>query len=296
MKEQMKKLVNVSLLSVLAVVALFSCTAQVPKADLKTAVDSISYAQGVMYASQIEQLFMQLGLDSVNKADFINGFKEGFAVSEKDKKAIAGKVGQSIGLSMSVQVAPYLGSQLFGTDSTQTISKKAFLSGYLSSVVNDSNIVFNMQDAQTYSMTAMESIRKASVEKQFGESKKENEEWLEKNKSAEGVQVTPSGLQYKVITEGTGPKPAETDMVKVKYKGTNIQDEVFDSTDGGDPRQFALNGVIRGWTEGMQLMPVGSKYIFYVPADLAYGEQERGEFIKPFSTLIFEVELLEIVK
>jgi FKBP-type peptidyl-prolyl cis-trans isomerase FklB len=292
----MKKLVNVSLLSVLAVIALFSCTAQVPKADLKTAVDSISYAQGVMYASQIEQLFMQLGLDSVNKSDFVSGFKVGFSVDEKDKKAIANKVGQSIGMQLRIQVVPYFNSQLFGTDSTQTISTKDFMAGYLSSVVNDSNIVFNMQDAQAYSMTAMESIKKEALEKQYGESKKENEEWLEKNKSAEGVQVTPSGLQYKVITEGTGPKPAETDVVKVNYKGTNINDEVFDSTDGGDPRQFSLNGVIRGWTEGMQLMPVGSKYIFYVPADLAYGEQDRGEFIKPFSTLIFEVELLEIVK
>ncbi|MDR2805584.1 MAG: FKBP-type peptidyl-prolyl cis-trans isomerase, partial [Dysgonamonadaceae bacterium] len=118
----------------------------------------------------------------------------------------------------------------------------------------------------------------------------------EKNKSNEGVVVLPSGLQYKVITEGTGPKPAATDVVKVNYKGTNIKEEVFDTTEGGEPRQFSLNGVITGWTEGIQLMPVGSKYIFYVPADLAYGEQERSAEIKPFSTLIFEVELLDIVK
>jgi FKBP-type peptidyl-prolyl cis-trans isomerase FklB len=277
-------------------VALFSCTAQVPKADLKTAVDSISYAQGVLFAAQVDQMLMQFNLDSVNKADFLNGFKETFPINEKDKKAIARVAGQWYGMQYGAMFVPYFNNQLFGADSTQTMSKKAFLSGYLGSALNDSTIAFNVQDAQTYSMTAQESIRKAAIEKQFGESKKENEEWLEKNKSAEGVQVTPSGLQYKVVKEGAGPKPAETDRVKVTYKGTNIKDEVFDSTEGGDPREFALNGVIRGWTEGMQLMPVGSTYIFYVPAELAYGEQDRGEFIKPFSTLIFEVELLEIVK
>ncbi|MDR0543058.1 MAG: FKBP-type peptidyl-prolyl cis-trans isomerase [Dysgonamonadaceae bacterium] len=292
----MKKLVNVSLFSLLVVIALFSCTAQVPKGDLKTAVDSVSYAQGVMYASQVEQLFMQLGLDSANKADFIRGFKEGFAVDAKNKKAIAAKVGQSMGLQFGTQFVPYFNGQLFGSDSTQTMSKKNFLAGYLASVVNDSTAAFTVQDAQTYSMSAVESIKKAALEKEFGAVKKENEEWLEKNKSNdEEVQVTASGLQYKVVTEGKGAKPAATDVVKVNYKGTNINGEVFDETTG-EPRQFSLNGVIKGWTEGIQLMSVGSKYIFYVPADLAYGSQERSEQIKPFSTLIFEVELLDIVK
>jgi FKBP-type peptidyl-prolyl cis-trans isomerase FklB len=239
---------------------------------------------------------MQLQLDSAAKADYVKGFKEGFKVSEKDKKEVARRVGQWFGMQYGTQFAPYFNTQLFGTDSTQTMSKKDFLSGYLAAVVNDSNIVFTMQDAQTYSMGAMEAIKKATTEKLYGEYKKENEEWLEKNKSAEGVQVTASGLQYKVVTEGTGPKPAETDRVKVTYKGTNINDEVFDSTTEGEPREFQLNSVIKGWTEGMQLMPTGSTYLFYIPAELAYGEQERGEFIKPFSTLIFEVELLEIVK
>ncbi|MDR1526976.1 MAG: FKBP-type peptidyl-prolyl cis-trans isomerase [Dysgonamonadaceae bacterium] len=292
----MKKSVSVSLFLVLVVIALFSCTAQVPKADLKTAVDSISYAQGIMYASQVEQIFMSLGLDSANKADYIKGFKEGFARNEKDKKAIAIEVGQWFGLQYSTQFVPYFNQQLFGGDSTQTMSKKNFLAGYLASVVNDSTAAFTVQDAQAYSMSTTELIRKASIERQYAEPKKENEEWLEKNKSEEGVVVLPSGLQYKVVTEGKGAKPAATDVVKVNYKGTNIKDEVFDSNEGSDPRQFSLNGVIKGWTEGIQLMPVGSKYIFYIPSDLAYGEQERSAEIQPFSTLIFEVELLEIIK
>jgi FKBP-type peptidyl-prolyl cis-trans isomerase FklB len=276
-------------------IALFSCTAKVPKADLKTAVDSISYAQGVMFAAQVDQIFMQLNLDSANRADYIKGFKEGFALKEKDKKAIAIKVGQWLGMQYGTQFVPYFNTELFGTDSTRTINKKDFLAGYLAVVVNDSTVAFNAQDAQVYSMSAAEIIKKATIEERFAETKKENEAWLEENKSKEGVVVLPSGLQYKVIEEGTGAKPVETDRVKVHYKGTNIQGATFDTSEGSEPREFNLNGVIKGWTEGMQLMPVGSKYIFYVPADLAYGDQERSEEIKPFSTLIFEVELLEIV-
>jgi FKBP-type peptidyl-prolyl cis-trans isomerase FklB len=292
----MKKLVNVTLFSLLVGIALFSCTAQVPKANLKTAVDSISYAQGIMYASQVEQAFMQLGLDSAQQSDFIQGFKSGFSIDGKNKKAIASHLGQWLGLQMGTQFAPYFNEQLFGTDSTQTMSKASFIAGYLASVLKDTTAVFTVQDAQMYSMATMESIKKASLEKQYGDVKKENEDWLENNKSNEGVQVTASGLQYKVVTEGSGEKPAVTDVVKVNYKGTNIGGAVFDTTEGGEPRQFSLSGVIAGWTEGIQLMSVGSKYIFYVPAGLAYGEQNRSEEIKPFSTLIFEVELLDIVK
>ena len=125
----------------------------------------------------------------------------------------------------------------------------------------------------------------------------QGEAFLLKNKENPGVTVTPSGLQYKVIKMGTGPKPAETDVVKVNYTGTLIDGTKFDSSiDRGQPAEFQLNGVIQGWVEGLQLMPVGSKFMFYLPEALAYGAQAAGDLIKPYSTLIFEVELLEIVK
>lgn len=125
----------------------------------------------------------------------------------------------------------------------------------------------------------------------------EGEAFLAENAKKSGVKTTDSGLQYQVMTEGKGKKPAATDKVKVHYVGTLIDGTKFDSSiDRGQPAEFALNGVIKGWTEALQLMPVGSKYKLFVPSDLAYGEQGTPGPIGPNSTLIFEVELLEIVE
>lgn len=125
----------------------------------------------------------------------------------------------------------------------------------------------------------------------------ENKAFLVKNKEKSGVSVTPSGLQYEVIKMGTGPKPTENNTVKVHYSGTLIDGTEFDSSiKRKEPAQFPVSGVIPGWTEALQLMPVGSKFRLVIPENLAYGANQAGEIIKPFSTLIFEVELLEIVK
>jgi len=125
----------------------------------------------------------------------------------------------------------------------------------------------------------------------------ENEAFLAKNKDKSGVTVTPSGLQYEVIKMGTGPKPTANSTVKVHYTGTLIDGTEFDSSvKRGEPAQFPVSGVIPGWTEALQLMPVGSKFKLYIPENLAYGASQAGDVIKPFSTLVFDVELLEIVK
>ncbi len=125
----------------------------------------------------------------------------------------------------------------------------------------------------------------------------ENEAFLAKNKEKAGVSVTPSGLQYEVIKMGTGPKPTQNNTVKVHYKGTLIDGTEFDSSiKRNEAAQFPVSGVIPGWTEALQLMPVGSKFKLYIPQNLAYGANQAGDVIKPFSTLIFEVELLEIVQ
>lgn len=144
----------------------------------------------------------------------------------------------------------------------------------------------------------VKALKQAELNKEiYKENIQQCESFLEKNKGNQGVVVTPSGLQYKVIKMGTGPKPTETDVVKVHYTGTLIDGTKFDSSfDRGQPAEFQLNQVIKGWVEGLQLMPVGSKFMLYLPESLAYGGQAAGELIKPFSALVFEVELLDIVK
>lgn len=129
------------------------------------------------------------------------------------------------------------------------------------------------------------------------ENKEAGEKFLSENKTKDGVITTESGLQYKVITEGTGAKPTATDKVKVHYKGTLLDGTEFDSSyKSNEPAEFQVDGVIKGWTEILQVMPVGSKYIVWVPSELAYGERQASREIKPNSTLVFEIELLDIVK
>ncbi len=148
-------------------------------------------------------------------------------------------------------------------------------------------------------MTAFQTDMRAKQEEKMKEAsvsaKKEGEAFLAANKTKEGVVSLPSGLQYKILTPGTGPKPAASDTVACNYRGTLVNGTEFDaSTKHGGPVTFPVSGVIKGWTEALQLMPVGSKWQLFIPADLAYGDQGAGADIPPGSTLIFEIELVSI--
>jgi FKBP-type peptidyl-prolyl cis-trans isomerase FklB len=144
--------------------------------------------------------------------------------------------------------------------------------------------------------TIVNFMQKSKAEKASG-NKKLGLDFLAANKNKPGVVTTPSGLQYTILQAGTGPKPGPTDMVRVHYHGTTIDGKVFDSSvERGQPVELSVNGVIPGWTEALQLMPVGSKWKLFIPSNLAYGDQQAGPMIAPGSTLIFEVSLLEIVK
>jgi FKBP-type peptidyl-prolyl cis-trans isomerase FkpA/FKBP-type peptidyl-prolyl cis-trans isomerase FklB len=173
------------------------------------------------------------------------------------------------------------------------VNMDALIAGMASGLKGDSAALkMDPEKAQAY---IQEYVTNAQV-KDAEETKEEGEKFLEDNKTKSGIFTTESGLQYQVITEGTGEKPQATDRVKVHYTGSLLDGTVFDTSIGNEPITFELSGVIPGWTEGLQIMPVGSKYIFWIPSNLAYGERGSGRSIKPNSTLKFEVELLEIVK
>ncbi|MFI1744233.1 FKBP-type peptidyl-prolyl cis-trans isomerase [Thalassobellus sediminis] len=153
------------------------------------------------------------------------------------------------------------------------------------------------QKKQVADREKQEAEAAAKAEKEFAHVKAEGEKFLEANMTKDGVEITESGLQYIVLKEGAGNKPTAASTVKVHYHGTLTDGTVFDSSvERGSPAQFGVGQVIKGWTEGLQLMSVGSKYKFFIPQELAYGATPRGGKIKPFSALVFEVELLEIVK
>jgi FKBP-type peptidyl-prolyl cis-trans isomerase FklB len=167
------------------------------------------------------------------------------------------------------------------------------LAGFIASVKSNYSEEM-MTEATAYSTIHEEAIKAKAMEEKYGENKAAGEKFLEENKTKEGVQTTESGLQYKIIKAGKGAIPTENSTVKVNYKGTLIDGTEFDSSyKRNAPATFKANQVIKGWTEALTMMPVGSKWELYIPQELAYGSRNAGQ-IKPFSTLIFEVELIDV--
>lgn len=287
------------MMTLAAAAALSSCTAQAPKANLSTDIDSLSYAIGMARTDGIDQFFMQQGIDSAQMADFIKGFNEGAArISDKD---VAYMTGLQVGQMVSKQWVEGFNQQIFGNDSTQSLSRENLLAGFIAGVLGKGQM--DKMFAQGYMQTQMEAVREKSLEKQYADVIAEGKKFLEENKKKEGVVTTESGLQYKILTKGTGAIPADTSYVQVNYRGTLIDGTEFDSSykrkdknGKSQPATFRANQLVKGWTEALTMMPVGSKWEIYVPYDLAYGSRSMGADIKPFSTLIFELELVGIGK
>ena len=293
----MKKL---SLFVAVALAAgLCSCSGQSSKGNLKNSVDSLSYAIGMARTQGLDQFLMQQGIDSTQMVNFVKGFNEG--ASKLDPEDAAYIIGLQVGQMVSKQWVEGFNRQIFGNDSTQSVNREQMLAGFVAGTLGKEDVMTRMY-AETYMRTEMEAVQEKALAVQYADNKAAGEKFLAENKTKEGVQTTPSGLQYKILTKGNGPVPADSSRVQVNYKGTLIDGTEFDSSykrkdknGKSKPATFRANQVIKGWTEALTMMPVGSKWELYIPADLAYGSRNTGK-IKPFSTLIFEVELVGIEK
>jgi FKBP-type peptidyl-prolyl cis-trans isomerase FklB len=288
----MKKFTFAACIAIAAAV-FTSCGNGTPKASLKNDVDTLSYAIGMAQSDGVkEYLVERLGIDSAYIDQFLKGVNEGASAGD-DKAKAAYYAGIQIGQQIGTQMVKGLNYELFGNDSTQTVSLKNILAGFVAGATGKKQLM-TIDVARTTAETKLREIKAAEMEKQYGDYKKQNEKFLADNAKKEGVVTLPSGLQYKVITEGKGATPTETATVKVNYEGKTIDGKVFDSNaKSGKPVEMRANQVIKGWTEALTHMPVGSKWEVYIPQALAYGERAQGEAIKPFSTLIFTIELVE---
>ena len=198
-----------------AAAALTSCTAQAPKANLSTDIDSLSYAIGMARTEGLDQFLMQQGIDSTQMAEFIKGFNEGAA--KIDKKDVAYMTGLQVGQMVSKQWVEGFNQQIFGNDSTQSLSRENLLAGFIAGVVGKGQM--DKMFAQGYMQSQMEVVREKALKKQYADVIAEGEKFLAENKAKEGVVTTESGLQYKILTKGTGEIPADTSYVQVNYKG-----------------------------------------------------------------------------
>lgn len=289
---------KITLLAAAAVVAagLASCGKSTPKADLKNDVDSLSYAIGMAQSNGLKDyLVSNLGVDTAYIDEFIKGLNEG-ANAGDDKKKAAYYAGIQIGQQLSNQLVRGINHELFGEDSTKTISLKNFMAGFISGTTGKGGIM-TMDKAQDVTQRKMTEIKNKAMEETYGAYKKQNEAFAAKYAKGADVKKLGKGVCYKVIKEGKGEIPGANSSVKIMYEGKTIDGKVFDSNFGQKlPAELFVNQVIPGFTEALTHMPVGSVWEVMIPQEQAYGSRDTGGKIKPFSTLIFKIELISTEK
>ena len=289
----MKKFTFVAVMAIAAASIVASCgNSTSSKPNLKNDVDTLSYAMGMAHTQGLKQYLAQMEIDTTYMDAFIKGLNEG-ANAGDDKKKAAYYMGIQIGQQISNRMVKGINHELFGEDSTKTISLKNFMAGFIQGVKGKKGLMTVEQAGQVAQMKMM-SIKAKNMEEQYGPLKKKGEEWMAANAKKQGVKTLPSGVQYKVIKEGAGQMPKDTSVVKVNYEGRLIDGTVFDSSyKNGQPVTLRANQVIKGWTEALVHMPAGSVWEVYIPQELAYGDREQGQ-IKPYSPLVFKIELISV--
>lgn len=265
-----------------------------PKADLKTDLDSMSYAIGYLQSQYVRQAIEQgQVVDTTYMDEFVKGINEG-ANAGDDKKRAAYIMGLQVGQQISSQLVKGVNREVFGDDSTKTISLKNLLAGFISGATGKKGLM-TQENANQIAQSKMEAIKAKTMQKQYGPNKAAGEKFLAANKKKAGVVTLPSGLQYKVIKEGKGAIPTDTTTVKVQYEGRTIDGKVFESSykNGQGPMTMQPRQMIPGWTEALTHMPEGSVWEVYIPQNLAYKDRQAGQ-IKPYSALIFKIELVKV--
>jgi FKBP-type peptidyl-prolyl cis-trans isomerase FklB len=321
--------IKIGALVSLFALSIISCTNQSSNNAIESKVDSVSYVMGVLDGERLNQSFDKAGLDVVvdmevylnalldaanekelrlqpdsNRMvvqDFFREFQTNKMMSAQDTSGMAPAFSPAASLvdSVSYLMGASDGKGLISSFKNAGLDTLVKVNLYLEALTTSAKKLEVKLEGEA-NMPMVNEFFEAQKEKdlmsQYGANKAAGEEFLAKNKAVEGVTETASGLQYEIIREGNGPRPTFSDKVKVHYTGTLIDGTVFDSSvDRGEPAEFGVGQVIKGWTEALQLMPVGSKWKLYIPYDIAYGTRDAGQ-IKPYSMLTFEVELLDIVK
>ena len=259
--------------------------------ELNSSSDTLSYAAGMMLTDGLIPYLKQTGVDTAYMAKFIEGFET--IVKSGDNPEMKAYVA---GMEIANRVKDQMLSRMKGDlkDSPDSIVDALAFRGFVDGLKNDAS-VYDSKRASEIFKQKFEAAKKAKEEKLYGPNRDAGKAFLAENAKKDSVVTLPSGLQYKVLVKGNGEVPKATDKVLVNYEGRLIDGTVFDASKkhGDKPAEFKPSQVIKGWTEALTMMPVGSKWQLYIPYELAYGERNTGS-IKPFSTLIFDVELVGI--
>lgn len=293
------------ILTLLAVALLALPAAQARKKVVKAAklepakVDTVSiadfsYALGVAQTEGLKGYLKQrFDVDTTDMSEFIRGLQDVMA-DLQNNKPVAYSAGVQIGRQVYTQMLPGVNQQITGNKNAKYVDVASFNRGFLEVLAGTNSL--KADSAAAVATRQMEYYTARLTEQQYGKNREEGQAFLKANAKNDSVKTLPSGLQYKVLVAGTGEKPQATDRVKVNYEGKLLNGTVFDSSyKRGQPMTFACNQVIKGWTEALTNMSVGSTWMVYIPESLGYGSRQMGS-IPPLSTLIFKIELLSIEK